>query len=306
MVACPVERLKSPLTPLTVLTSWLGGALGASVALMVAALGQGIGATLGGCSWIGVSLPIHRQVWSLVNEPNLAFAASTSATGYWLGSVALPLIVAATAVPLLPRRRTHGLELTVIQAAWMHAVLGLAWLPLLDAEDGHVVRWLALHDLPSALIWLLPLLSALLVVPPALHLLSLARAARTNLGRSARLAVVVIHLMPPLAAWVLLSASLRGDPPVLAAAALGLPVLAVLVTAWVGFPAPYVHDLRPLSLATVAGLAASLALAGCIVWAFGRPLDDGRVAGFQWGRAGPFDNVRPWIDPIELGSRPSR
>ena len=38
-------------------------------ALLVAVAGQGIGALLGGCGWIGVSTPVDRQVWALVNQP---------------------------------------------------------------------------------------------------------------------------------------------------------------------------------------------------------------------------------------------
>jgi len=41
-------------------------------ALLVAVAGQGIGALLGGCGWIGVSTPLDRQVWALVNQPTLA------------------------------------------------------------------------------------------------------------------------------------------------------------------------------------------------------------------------------------------
>jgi len=285
------------MAPVTVVSSWLAWMSAVLLTLMAAVLGQGVGALFGGCSWIGVSLPIHRQVWSLVNEPNLAFAAGSSAISYWLGSLLLPLLLAAAAVPLLPRRRSHGLEMLVVQLAWACAAVGVAWLPLLDREDGHVLRWLELHELPACSIWVLPVVAGALAVAPTLHLLSLARAARTNPRRSFRLAVVLVHLVLPLAGWVAFISSIRGGPPLLAIAALGGPVLAATATAWIGFPSPYVHELRALSMRTIAGLALCLVVTGAATWSCGRPLGDGHVAGLLWGRAGTFDNIRPWIEP---------
>ena len=52
-----------------------------------------LGALLGGCGWIGISTPLHRQVWALVNQPALNFASLPRGLGYWLGSLALPLLI---------------------------------------------------------------------------------------------------------------------------------------------------------------------------------------------------------------------
>ncbi len=66
-------------SPLVVAVSWLAASVALPFALIGASLGQGLGALIGGCHWIGVTLPLDRQVWALVNQPVLNFAALPTA-----------------------------------------------------------------------------------------------------------------------------------------------------------------------------------------------------------------------------------
>jgi len=269
-------------------------------ALLLAVAGQGIGALLGGCGWIGISTPVDRQVWALVNQPTLHFATQLRSLGYWSGSLVLPLLVALAAIPLLPRARSLAAELIVVHGAWACAVVGLAWLPLLDPQDGHLVRWLELWRLPAPLIWLAPALAIPAAVPPTLRLLALLRIGRPNTGRALRLATVWFHLTLPAAAWVAAATALLGAPPAPSALAAGAAVVVALSTAWFGYPPAFVHRLRPLSLGSWLRLAALAAAVVAVVWLAGRPLFEGRRAGLLWAQPNASNNIRPWIDAVPL------
>ena len=80
-------------------------------ALLAAVLGQGVGALLGGCSWIGMTTPLDRQVWALVNQPSMVFSREVAALGYWLGSTILPLLAVGAVGAIQERYRPRRLML---------------------------------------------------------------------------------------------------------------------------------------------------------------------------------------------------
>jgi hypothetical protein len=287
--------------------SWLAASAAFPLTLIGAVFGQGLGALAGGCGWIGVALPLDRQVWALVNQPVLNFASLPSAGGYWLGSTLLPLVVAVTIIGFLPRARSFVIELTVVQIAWAMSVVAVAWVPLLDLEDGHLIRFLALHGRPAALVWLAPAIAACAALLPTLRLLELTRRRRSDSLRSYRLLVVAVHFGVPTVAWVTVVSLVRGSLPLTATIAMAVPIAAATVFTWLRFPRPYAHRLELPKPSEIGGLAIVAVLLGITVWLAGRPLPDGRSAGFLWGHAQSFNNIRPWIDsqPV-IGSEPDR
>ncbi|HSO24911.1 MAG TPA: hypothetical protein VLT81_18550 [Chondromyces sp.] len=292
-----------PGAPRLIVVSWLAAAAAFPSTLVLAAAGQGLGAALGGCAWIGLSLPLERQVWALVNQPVLNFASLPRAFGYWWGSWLLPLVAAVVLMALRPRSRTWTVELMVLQAAWAAAVVAGAWLPLLDADDGHLVRWLALQRLPAAAVWAAPLAAAAVALAPAVRLLELARRRTPNLGRLRRAALVAVHLVLPATTWAALATLLGGETRGRGLAAVAVPVAAVLVLAWFRYPAPSVCRMQPPTLRGAAVLVVTIVLAVAALWVGGRPLADGRAAGVLWGEPSDFNNIRSWIAPRALVGR---
>lgn len=293
-----VIQRPNPLTPKGLLASWLAGLIALPLALFVAAGGQGFGALLAKAGWIGLSVPWDRQAWALVNQPVLNFASLPSASGYWLGSWIAPLAVAALAIPLSLRLKSLATQLFVVQAAWMAAVIGASWQPALDPHLSHLARWLVFRDLPVELRWLSPILVAAVVVPIVLRLIAIARITRYHLRRGRRLALVAIHLVPVPLAWAAVTTTLRGEFQLEASIATGVPLLVVLMVAWIGYPAPLTHPVTPVAARAFGLLAVSLVLAWAAFWTAGRPLPDDRAAAVQWGRAGSSNNIRPWMEPV--------
>jgi hypothetical protein len=290
------------LAPKVVLFGLVAAVAAFAGTLLLAAVGQAVGALLGGCAWIGLSTPVDRQVWALVNQPALHFATQTRSLGYWTGSYLLPLAVALAAVPLLPRPRTIASELAVLHAAWAATVVGIAWLPLIDPADGHLWRWLDLWDLPSGLAWVAPALAIPAAVPATLRLLALLRVSRHHAGRLLRLAAVMVHLGLPAIAWVALAAWARGAPPVPSAIGVGTVLMVGLSVAWFGYPPPFVERLQRLRAASWVRLVAAAAALVAVVLLSGRPLPADRRGGLLWSRPTATNNVRPWIEPISLGA----
>jgi len=282
-------------SPSAIAISWLAASAALPLTLIGATVGQGIGALAGGCGWIGVALPLDRQVWALVNQPVLNFSSLPSASGYWLGSTLLPLAVAATIIGFLPRARSFVVELSVVQIAWAMSVVAAGWVPLLDSEDGHLVRLLALQGRPTALVWLAPAIAACVALLPTLRLLELTRRRHPDPPRSFRLFVVAVHFGIPTATWVALVSLLRGSTPVRAVVGAAVPVAAVLVFTWLRFPRPYAYRLEPPRPSELVGLAITALILAGTVWLGGRPLPDGRVASLIWAQAHSFNNIRPWI-----------
>ena len=232
MVACrPMQSEPEFGAPSVIVLSWAAAAAAYPAALMAAVIGQGLGALTGGCHWIGISFSIHRQVWALVNQPVLNFASLPSATGYWLGSLILPSILAATLIPLLPRKRSLLVELVLVQATWAATVTGIAWLSLGDRNDGHLVRWLSLQDLPVEWVWLAAVLAALTGLIPTLRLLALARRRRPDTGRVYRLRLVVVHFVVPAALWAGAGALVGETVPIAAMIAISCPLCAAMALA---------------------------------------------------------------------------
>lgn len=307
----------NPNAPASVFNSWLAALCGGLFALGMTAGGQGLGAILGGCRWIGVTLPIHRQTWALINQPSLAFSTQNAAVGYWFGGVLLCFLATAFLIPLLPRPRGLTWELVIVQFSWMAAVVGLGWMVLLDPWDGHISRFLRLHDASPALVWLIPVLGAWAALIPTLRLLGLARGAHPQLTRSGRLLTVIIHLVVPTGAWVgvglvLVSrfdSRVQGSlleglpafealwPPALAAT---LPMIAALILAWLAYPRPWIYHLDPIGLkSSLFLLVAGMVLVG-LQLILGGPLASGKCRGVVWSHADGRNNVRPWVNPTSI------
>lgn len=289
-------------SPGVVCLSWSAATAAFPLALVVAAVGQGLGAIAGGCQWIGLSLPLDRQVWALVNQPVINFSSLPSASGYWLGSLILPLIIAAGIIPFLPRAHSLFAELSVVQMAWSTALVAGAWQPLLDYDDGHFARWLSLHDRPHELVWVAPILASVIALVPTIRLLEMARRRQSSARSTARFGIVAIHLGLPLVAWIVLTTSVRGSLPIAATIAAAMPLVTSLTVAWLRYPTPYVRPLEPATPSRFAGVLFVALLIAIFVWFAGRPLPEGRSAGILWGSPQAFNNIRPWIDPWSVNS----
>jgi hypothetical protein len=287
------------------LYGWLAGVVALTTALLSAVIGQALGAAAGGCTWIGASLPVDRQVWALVNQPVLNFASQPRAIGYWLGSLVVPAVFAVGVIHVIPRARTLASELLAVHVAWGTAVVGLAWLPLLDPVDGHLARWLQLTDLHDELIWLAPLSAVFIAILPTLRLLALARIARPHTGRGLRLAIVLLHFGVPCVWWVAGMTAIRGEPAIVSSLAV-LSVLAVAAAvAWFGYPPAFVHKLGEMETASWVRLFGTAAVAILVLWLAGRPIENGKAAGILWGTPGAYNNVRPWIEATSAWPRSS-
>jgi hypothetical protein len=287
-----------PLAPSALAASWLAAAAAVPITLALAAAGQGLGTLAAGGGWIGLSLPWDRQVWALVNQPVLNFASLPAAAGYWLGSVAVPLGIAAIAMPVSLRLRTLGGQLAAIQLGYVSLTVAALWQPGLAAGASQVARWLAFRGLAVELRWLPAAVAVAAAVPITLRLIAAARITRFGLTRIRRLALVGLHLIPAPVGWAALSTATAGDLPVESCLVAGLPVAAALVTAWVGFPAPLTHPVSGTRAATVfafAGLA--VVVWGALIVA-GRPLSGDHRAAIQWGRETGTNNIRPWMAPL--------
>ena len=275
---------------------WLLAAQSLLLALVVAVIGQGAGSWLGGCRWIGASIPIHRQVWALVNQPNLAFASEPAAYGYWLGSLVFPLVVALTLVLAFQKVSSFNAELMLIHTAWAFAVVAGAWLPMLDPEDGHLRRWLHFADLPQSLVWAAPAMASGIAVLAALRLLAVTRISRRHSGRGVRVLVIVLHLCLPSAAFVIAACVVIGEPPLLATVAAAAPLACAITLAWFRYPPLPVHGIRESSLSDVLRAVVAVVLLSLLCWGSGRPLPEDRCAGILWSRPLATNNLRDWID----------
>ncbi len=280
------------------LASWLAAAFAYPAALLLAACGQGIGAVLAGCRWIGLSIPPHREVWALVNEPSPGFASQQAATPYWLGSVALPLVVAFTAIALLPRPRRITSELVTAQLAMAAAAVGGAWLPLVEPSESHLARWLAFRRWPDELVLLAPLLAVAAVVLPTLRVLALARIHHREMPRLLRVATVLLHLVLPAATFVAVATALLGRVPVSAAVAVLFAVAVAPIVAFIGYPPALVRPVEGVGGRQLAWWLVAALAAVSMVGLAGRPLPSDRVSGVLWGRPAAYDNIRRWIEPL--------
>ncbi len=285
--------------------SWALSVLWSALAIVVIAVSQALGASAAGCDWIGICVPIHRQPWALVNQPGIAFASTAEAHPYWLASSVVPLVIALVLAPLAPRARSVTAELNVLLASWWLAVVALAWVPMLDPSDGHLVRWLTLHDRSPLLVWIVPAASGVVAALPALHLLGLVHRSVPTLRRRHRLAIVGAHLWLPTAAWVCVASMAAGTVPSRAAAAVIIPLVVATAVAWLGYPRRRPDRLDPASFGGVVTVLVAALVAWSVLAIAGRPLAGGRVAGVQWSVADRHNNVRSWIEPWRIvSSRP--
>ncbi len=292
-----MHRDLSILTPHNVLISWLFAAFTMPLTLVIAAAGQGIGAWFGGCSWIGITLPLGRPVWALVNEPSIHFASLGAADGYWLGSLALPLLLALLAPGSIPRARRIGSELLMIQLAWAAALIGLGWLPFLDPSDSHLVHWLDFHRLSPTWIWAAPAIAAVTALLATRRLVDLLRSASPHAGPVARLITAILHLWLPAVGWVLLNGIVAGPAPRRALLAATIPCAAAAAAAIFAHPPGHHHRLEPVSTTTWLGALATVLVTGVLVWCAGRPLPHQHNAGILWGRPLATNNIRSWVSP---------
>jgi len=307
----------NPNSPVAILASWLAALCGGIITLGLIAGGQGLGSIFGGCRWIGVTLPLHQQTWALVNQPTLAFSTQGPSVGYWLGGIGACLLTAVLIVPLVPRPRGLTSEFVILQISWMASVLGLGWMALLDPWDGHLSRFLRLHDVSPAAAWLVPVLGAWASLIPTVRLLALARGAQPQLTRSGRILTVITHLVLPSFAWIVTGviivtrtgSTFHGSPleglgsfgvlwpPVVAAA---LPSIAALMMAWLAFPRPWVNHLEPTCLKTTVFLMVAATVLVGLQLILGAPSSGGTCRGVLWSHADSRNNLRSWVNPMSV------
>ncbi|MCP4895795.1 MAG: hypothetical protein GY906_02375 [bacterium] len=276
--------------------SWLVAIAAFAGAVLIATAGQGFGTWLGDGEWIGVSTPIHRHPWALVNQPNLAFAASRSAYGYWLGSLSLGLGTSLATGLFLSRIPSVAGQLIAVQLSWATAVLSGAWFPLIDLKDGHLARFLSLHHLPDSALWMAPVLAGMVAIPAILRLLALGRSSRDSFGRIPRLLIVTVVLGPPLFVWIAAATILGGSLPIKACIACAAPLITIFAIAWMGWGRFPVINPEPVNWQAWFGATLAAALLVGAVWLAGRPLADGQIAGVIWRKPNGFNNIRSWID----------
>ncbi len=280
-----------------VAVSWLAAIAAQGSALVLSAVGQGLGALAGGCGWIGVAIPLDRQVWALVNQPVLNFSSLPGAGGYWLGSFLLPMATAIFLLTLRPKKPTLAGQLALVQMVWWAVLMAGAWLPLLDRVDGHLARWLLLHELSPPLVWVGPAAAAVVAALTSFRVLELARRSRSDVSRAARVATVVVHLVLPVVGWIGVVRIVGGTLTWRPLLGLAIPVAVAVVFASFRYPPPYPRPLPAPSPRAVAALLTAVVLAACTIWLAGRPLANGHVSGVVWGAAGSFNNIRAWIEP---------
>jgi hypothetical protein len=281
--------------------SWLAALVALPGGLLIAVIGQGLGAVLGGCHWIGISTPVDHQVWAVVNQPTINFASMPAATGYWMGSLLLPVVATVALLALRPRQPSMVHHLAVIQGSWCLLVVTVSWLPLVDLEDGHVSRWLALHDMTGVGVVAAPALGVVLGLWPTTRLLALARRRRPTLSRRYRVGLTTAHFVPPAIAWLLVSWRVAGELPLEASGGMAVTVMAAVGWSSLRFPAPAVRPVsRPTAL-QVAGLAAAAAIAITVVATGGRPMGSERAA-LLWAPPQATNNIRSWMAPEILGN----
>lgn len=281
----------------SIATSWLAALAGVPAAAIIAAAGQGLGTVVVGGQWIGICLPWDRQVWALVNQPTMSFAASVAATGYWLGHWLGPLAVATVVVVLSKRLRSLSGHLVVLGLGWTALVLGAGWLTLIDGPDGQLARWLVFRGLPVELRWTSIAVSIAAAIPIVLRLLAIDRVIRFHPARGRRIGIVVLHLWPVPVTTIILAIVVAGEAPVEACIGAAAPLLAALVTAWFGFPPPPTHTIARVAPRTPILLAVGAVVLGGAAAAAGRPLADGRHAAIQWWYDSPTNNIRSWMAP---------
>ncbi len=299
-------RTESHTTALsTVAVSWLAAVSAPAPALMLAVLGQGLGAVAGGCGWIGASLPPNRQVWALVNQPTLDFSSSPGAGGYWLGSLVVPFLVALLLLTMRPKTPTLVGQMALMQTVWWTALVTGVWLPLVDPVDGHLPRWLLLHRLPASLVWLAPASAAVVALFATLRLLEIARRRHPDMSRTVRMATLAVHLILPVVVWLCVIRALGGSWPLRPILGLAVPVVAAAAFTWFLYPRPYPRPLKAPTRGRVVALAAVGLVAASTVWWAGRPLPEDRQSGVLWGVPRSFNNIRPWIDPTSIVVRES-
>ena len=251
----------------------------------------------GGCGWIGVAIPLDRQVWALVNQPVLNFSSLPTAWGYWLGSMVLPLLTALLLLTLRPRKPSVVGQITVVQTIWWIAMVAGIWLPLLDPADGHFSRWLLLQHFQSAWVWSVPASATALAILASFRLLEIARRSRSNLGRRARVTIIVVHLILPVVVWLCFVSRVGGLPPLRPLLGLAAAATAVVAIGSFRYPPPYPRPLLGPSRGAVIALGVGALLSLSMLWVMGRPLPQGRARGVLWGAPGSFNNIRPWIEP---------
>lgn len=292
-----VHRIPDPMALKSLLASWLAAVFAVPASLIAAAAGQGLGTLVVGGSWIGVCVCWNREVWSLVNQPVLNFAASVNSTGYWLGSWIVPLAFAVAVIPLSVRLKTLTSQLVVVQTAWVALVIAASWQVFLEPDRGHLARWLLFRGWPIELRWLAMAAAIAAAVPVVLRLLALARIARYHPSRSRRLGLVVLHLFPAPVAWAAVAGSLAPTLPLEACIAGALPLVTAIMVAWFGYPAQPTHAITPVRIRVCVPLGIAAALMWAAFYAAGRPLPPDRAAAVQWAHETATNNIRDWMEP---------
>lgn len=296
-----------------VFVSWIVCLGASSFAALLTCAGQGVGAAIGGCDWIGLSAPVDRQPWALANQPSIAFASQPISLLYWLGGVFVCCVWVVLVIPVAPRPRKVIWELAAIQAAFTVAVVGLGWFPLVDLWDGHIARMLRLRQLPTALVWVIPVIGSWCALVPTTRLLALFRRSDRHLSRTGRLWAVLVHLVIPASLWIAAASFIRVrqidhetpaltdltqimGSPLLPAAGSTMPLLAALLLAWFLFPRPWVQKVTPSTPAAVVLICVASALLVLTQWYVGGPAPENTRRGVLWSAPDSRNNIRPWIN----------
>ncbi len=288
------------LRPRCILFSWLCAAASFSAALVIAAFGQGLGGIIGGCEWIGMSVPLNRQVWALMNQPSINFADTAAAHGYWLGSLIVPFVIVVVLMFGVRRARSVAYEILAVQLSWALIILCLAWPIALAPAESHLGKWLHFNGISMHFAWAMPSLAVLLGLLPTLRLLMVLRQWRRHASALVRVITLLIHLAIPTAGWLTLSFYLDPAVNMIAIVVLAFILFVALIVAWFRYPEQPYRPLDAISFLNLVVVVFGTGLLFFVLWFAGRPLEDQASSGLLWGQRSTTNNIRPWITPRTL------
>ncbi|HPW55251.1 MAG: hypothetical protein KA072_01425 [Thermoanaerobaculaceae bacterium] len=268
------------------------------------AAAQGVGTTLAGGDFIGVSLPLGRYPWALVNQPEINFASTRAGLwGYWLPSAMLAVVVAVCLPVFAPGSRRWGGELALLHVALASAVLGLGWAPALGCLDGPALGLERFFHVPS-----LVYVGGCALVGACGTSLTMIRLAgglwhhSSPVTRRRRVSVVLLHGLLPLGFWLALTILLGWRPGPLPLAGVGTVLFGALGTLFQRVPRAELQRRDPPSTVRIL-LLWPFACAVLVLAAWTGAPQSGAQRGYLWGKPLASNNIRPeWrITPLRQG-----